>query len=215
MNADEIVRLRCVQEKHRNDRLLTFQTDVSATARDAAKLIESLQAQTKVTGETSDGYHTFNELYHHRAVLFSVICNERPNVSWKSKLHHDGTMFDGMFIVGIQTPEGQATYHYDIDPYWDMFRVPELPQAPKWDGHTPAQAIESIGRLAQPESTPQTNADRIRSMNNMELAEMLVRYDSNLYRYYCPDGSFCYDEDSALSFALDWLDKPAKEEHHA
>ena len=46
MNADEIVRaLRCVQEKHRNDRLLTFQTDVSAMARDAADMIESLQAQ--------------------------------------------------------------------------------------------------------------------------------------------------------------------------
>ena len=57
-----------------------------------------------------------------------------------------------------------------------------------------------------------TNADRIRSMSNMELAEMLVRYDSNLYGYYCPDGSFCDDEDSALSFALDWLDKPVKEE---
>lgn len=26
-----------------------------------------------INGETSDGYHTFNELYHHRAVLFSVI----------------------------------------------------------------------------------------------------------------------------------------------
>ena len=48
MNADEIVRaLRCVQEKHRNDRLLTFQTDVSAMARDAADMIESLQAQHK------------------------------------------------------------------------------------------------------------------------------------------------------------------------
>ena len=46
MNAEEIVRaLRCVQEKHRNDHLLTFQTDVSAMARDAADMIESLQAQ--------------------------------------------------------------------------------------------------------------------------------------------------------------------------
>ena len=46
MTTDEIVRaLRCVQEKHRNDRLLTFQTDVSAMAMDAADLVESLQAQ--------------------------------------------------------------------------------------------------------------------------------------------------------------------------
>lgn len=112
--------------------------------------------EPEITGDTSDGYHTFNELYHHRAMLFSVICNDRLDRAWKSKMHHDGTMYDGMFIVGIQTPNGQATYHYDIDPYWDMFRVPELSQAPEWDGHTPAQAIERIGRLTQPENKPLT-----------------------------------------------------------
>ena len=98
-------------------------------------------------GDMSDGYHTFNELYHHRAVLFSVICNLHPLCSWKAKKHHDGTMYDGMFIVGINTPEGQATYHYDIDPYWDMFRVPEAEYAPIWDGHTPDEAIRRIGLL--------------------------------------------------------------------
>lgn len=106
--------------------------------------------QPPITGDTSDGYHTFNELYHHRAILFSVICNERPEVAWKSKRHHDGTMYDGMFIVGIDTPEGQATYHYDIDPYWDMFHVKELELAPEWDGHTPGEAIRRIGTLTQP-----------------------------------------------------------------
>lgn len=103
-----------------------------------------------ITGDTSDGYHTFNELYHHRAVLFSVICNARPDIAWKSKKHHDGTMYDGMFIVGIDTPEGQATYHYDIKPYWRMFRVKELEFAPKWDGHTPDEAIRRIGTLTPP-----------------------------------------------------------------
>lgn len=106
--------------------------------------------QPLITGDTSDGYHTFNELYHHRAVLFSVICNARPDIAWKSKRHHDGTMYDGMFIVGIETPEGQATYHYDIEPYWSMFHVKELEFAPKWDGHTPDEAIRRIGTLAQP-----------------------------------------------------------------
>ena len=99
-------------------------------------------------GDLSDGYHTFNELYHHRAVLFSVICNSIPDKSWKSKLHDTGDMYDGMFIVGIETPSGQATYHYDIDPYWDMFKVKELEKAPKWDGHTPQEAIERISALA-------------------------------------------------------------------
>ena len=98
-------------------------------------------------GDISDGYHTFNELYHHRAVLFSVICNTFKDKAWKSKKHDTGDMYDGMFIVGIETPQGQATYHYDINPYWSMFKVKELPNAPKWDGHTPEEAIKRISML--------------------------------------------------------------------
>lgn len=100
-------------------------------------------------GDLSDGYHTFNELYHHRAMLFSVICNIFRKRAWKSKLHDTGDMYEGMFIVGIDTPYGQATYHYDIDPYWDMFKVKELDKAPKWDGHTSEEAIARIAALAE------------------------------------------------------------------
>lgn len=99
-------------------------------------------------GKVSDGYHTFDELYHHRAVLFAVICNNNPELAWKSKLHDTGDMYDGMFIVGIDTPKGQATYHYDIEPYWNIFNVQELDHAPKWDGHTPDEAIVRIASLA-------------------------------------------------------------------
>ena len=98
-------------------------------------------------GDLSDGYHTFNELYHHRAVLFSVICSMFPDKAWKSKLHDTGDMFEGMFIVGIETEHGQATYHYDIEPYWDMFNVAELEKAPAYDGHTPSDAIDRIATL--------------------------------------------------------------------
>jgi hypothetical protein len=117
---------------------------------DAAKLAELYFALCETgIGEFSDGYHTFNELYHHRAILFSVICNTHPELAWKSKQHDDPgqPMYDGMFICGIETPEGQATYHYDIEPYWDMFHVKELERAPKWDGHTPDEAIRRIYTL--------------------------------------------------------------------
>lgn len=99
------------------------------------------------TGKISDGYHTFDELYHHRAILTAVICHDHPEICWKSLKHHDGTMYDGMFIVGIETPEGTATYHYDTNPYWFMFNVKELPFAPEWDGHTPDDAIKRISSL--------------------------------------------------------------------
>lgn len=105
-------------------------------------------------GDLSDGYHTFNELYHHRAILFSIICNMFPEKAWKSKKHDTGDMFDGMFIVGIETPDGQATYHYDLEPYWDMFKVKEFEFAPKWDGHTPENAINRISTLHMTSSKP-------------------------------------------------------------
>lgn len=98
-------------------------------------------------GDFSDGSHSFNELYHHRAILFSVICNQHKDLAWKSKKHDDGSMFDDMFIVGIDTPQGQATYHYYTDQYWDLFNVKELEYAPKWDGHSPEEAIERIKSL--------------------------------------------------------------------
>lgn len=113
----------------------------------AAHMLADLIEPQPIDGNTSDGYHTFNELYHHRAVLFSVIVENFAARAWKSKLHADGTMYDGMFVVGIETPDGQATYHYDIDPYWDLFRCKEVDRAPEWDGHTPDQAIERIGKL--------------------------------------------------------------------
>ncbi len=105
-------------------------------------------------GDASDGFHTFNELYHHRAILFSVICNLMREKAWKSKRHDTGDMYDGMFIVGIETPDGQATYHYDINPYWDMFDVKEVEYAPKWDGHTPDDAIKRIGSLSAADVAP-------------------------------------------------------------
>lgn len=113
---------------------------------EVSELVELIRP-VPVTGATSDGYHTFDELYHHRAVLFSVIVATFPGRSWKSLHHHDGTMYDGMFIVGIDTPAGPATYHYDVEPYWGMFPCEVLDRAPEWDGHTPSDAIERIGTL--------------------------------------------------------------------
>ena len=94
------------------------------------------------TKDISDTYHTIGELYHHRAILFAVICNTYDAYAWKSRLHHDGTMFPGMFIVGVTTPIGQYTYHYHPE-YWDIFKITELPNAPEYDGHKP----HDVGRL--------------------------------------------------------------------
>lgn len=91
----------------------------------------------KDIGELSDGFHTFDSLYHQRLILFAVLVNTYPEKSWKAKKHEDGEdcFGGGWFIVGIDTPEGSYTYHYELKD-WDLFQCRELEKAPSWDGHT-------------------------------------------------------------------------------
>lgn len=110
----------------------------------AQESINKIKAMDGSVKDISDGYHTFKELYYHRMILFSVILHNHKDKSWKSWLHDDDTMFDDSFIVGIETPEGQYTYHYKSE-YWDIFDVKALDRAPKYDGHKPSD----ITRLLQ------------------------------------------------------------------
>jgi len=137
--------LMCTKQEH--DALALRAIRAVIGKGDIFHLLADLIEPQPIDGNTSDGYHTFDELYHHRAVLFSVIVENFATRAWKSKLHADGTMYEGMFIVGIETPDGQATYHYDVEPYWNLFRCKEVDRAPEWDGHTPGQAIERISKL--------------------------------------------------------------------
>lgn len=104
--------------------------------------IETLKKLDISRENISDGFHTYKELYNHRMLLFSVICNLNKEHAWKSKLHDDGQMFADYFIIGITTNEGDFTYHYPLTD-WEMFDVQELERAPEWDGHT----SEDITRL--------------------------------------------------------------------
>lgn len=100
------------------------------------------EAESGLGSDIKDDFHTMSELYFNRLVLFSVIVNSNKEISWKSKKHDNGTKIDGFFIVGIETPMGQYTYHYQ-DKYWDLFNVQELEYGKKYDFHTK----EDIGRL--------------------------------------------------------------------
>lgn len=105
--------------------------------------------------EVSDGYHTMDELYDHRmalsAALFALIkdCPYDNIVVYKSKLHHDGTMFEGgYFVVGFVAENlGQISYHYKLE-HWDKFRIDEYERAPDvYDGHTSKDVIERLLKL--------------------------------------------------------------------
>lgn len=113
------------------------------------KRLEKIQEQineVKETGmsvgELSDTYHSFNDLYDHRMILSAFAMMNMP-YAWKAKTHEDGSMFDGMFVVGAPTPDGMITYHYDLE-YWNLFKIPEIPHAPHFDGHTPEDVIKRI-----------------------------------------------------------------------
>ena len=92
-------------------------------------------------GEVSDGFHTFNGLYEQRMILFAALVKAYKDKAWKSYRHEDGEYCfgGGWFIVGIDTPEGSYTYHYE-NKYWYMFDCVDLPRAKHWDGHTEADA---------------------------------------------------------------------------
>lgn len=95
-------------------------------------------------GKISDGYHTFDELYAHRIMLFICLMKHNKLISWKSKLHDDGSSLEGWFVAGIKTSSGDITYHIP-DKFWSSLGdIPTLEKAPKWDGHTSDDVIRRL-----------------------------------------------------------------------
>jgi hypothetical protein len=104
-------------------------------------------------GDTSDGSHTFTELYAHRRALTAVLAAAAGTASdsWRSKAHHpeDSPIFPGYFIVGIVLPTGLITYHYELE-FWDQFAAtPEREHAPLWDGAGPDETVTRLLETAR------------------------------------------------------------------
>jgi|ERR1700722_4393267 len=105
--------------------------------------------------QVSDGYHTFDELYEHRITLWIAVCRmmskivrEAWNPTWRTRVHYDGTSFDGWFVLGVFQDSGsQITYHLP-DSKWDEcdFAVTRK-IAPEFDGHTSADVLERLKTL--------------------------------------------------------------------
>lgn len=116
---------------------------------------EKIKSANLSAKDISDGHHTFRELYRQRLIQFCTICNLFPNLSWKSKKHFDeenDPMFEGDFIVGINTPKGIASYHIKLE-YWNLFNVPEIERAPKYDFYSSDDVLERILSLSNNDET--------------------------------------------------------------
>lgn len=101
------------------------------------------------TNKISDGYHSFGELYEHRVTLFIALCRHYKKFRvWRSKLHHDGSSFDGWFIMGIGMDKGyQISYHLPMSKWEETSFVETLEKAPEWDGHTSDDVIQRLKKL--------------------------------------------------------------------
>lgn len=156
--------------------------DLSKVLRDNFDNLKDKITKISNIQKMSDGYHTFEELYHHRMMLFSVICNTYKDKAWKSWKHNDNTMYDDYFIVGIDTEEGQYTYHYHKD-NWDMFNVKELEYAPEWDGHKPSDITRLLNLLNKPknnELTVEVKATEIDEVKDIITSFIFMLEDSRI-----------------------------------
>ncbi len=119
----------------------------------------------KVTENTSDGYHTFKELYEFRKVYNAVLFNEwarrglyNVHKSWK---HSDGQdcFGGGWFIVVATLPTGDISNHYEAKD-WRMFQCEERPLAKEWDWHTAQDTLVRLQALTTPTETLPKAKDR-------------------------------------------------------
>ena len=94
-------------------------------------------ARVKNIEDLSDGFHTFKQLYFQRMMLFATIVKQNKDKAWKSFRHEDGELCfgGGWFVVGVDTPEGSYTYHYEAK-YFDLFDCDILDYGKHFDGHT-------------------------------------------------------------------------------
>jgi hypothetical protein len=121
------------------------------------------EKETTITENTSDGYHTFKELYEFKKAYNVALFNEwgsqkerqignqwtplnTKNHVHKSWKHHDGELCfgGGWFIVVAVLQTGQITNHYKAED-WDLFNIPEVEKALfPFDGHTSEDVIKRL-----------------------------------------------------------------------
>ena len=139
--------------------------------------IKEYKDRTKNSADDiSDGYHTFGDLYKHRTYLLALAMIHLP-YAWKARKHEDGTMFDGMFVVGFPTPNGMVTYHCDNE-YWNDFKVPEIPHAPHFDGYSDADVLDREKAFLDSTNTRLVNTTNIDNINKIVINEILPTFDN-------------------------------------
>lgn len=114
-------------------------------------LIKNLSSESNKVispGLISDGYHTFDDLYRHRNLLFihlAKLGHEAKKFEvWRSVKNSDGSIWKGWFVMGVHKEEGkQITYHLPIE-FWDHTKFAETLDKGLWDGHSSHDVIDRL-----------------------------------------------------------------------
>lgn len=99
-----------------------------------------------ITQQTSDGYHTFEELYEHRLRLFSLVLKANQEIAFKTRLDDKGESYEGWFIAGLNTKEGQISYHMP-NRFWKKLDIKEVESNSDYDGHNSADVLNRLDSL--------------------------------------------------------------------
>lgn len=123
---------------------------------DSLKVIEGVNNVIKNSGintnKISDGYHSFEELYSHRFALYMALCRNIQisggGLVWRSKIHSDGSSYNGWFLLGIGViPGTQLSYHLPMSKWDECDFATIFEKAPEWDGHTSNDVLERLKLL--------------------------------------------------------------------
>lgn len=122
-------------------------TDIRCACEEMAEWKDQQFKELCNSGEASDGYHTFNELYDFRREYNAALVNTGVWKAHKSYRHHTGELCfgGGWFIVMIETPFGQISNHYE-NKYWNEFHCEEKELADEYDGHTEKDVLERLSK---------------------------------------------------------------------
>lgn len=88
-----------------------------------------------IHNDISDGYHTFDDLYEHRHMLFLSLCmQDHKKCCWKLEDSE-------WFILFWESPRGQISYHLPMKKLCFVKDIIKQNQDKEFDGHTPNSVL--------------------------------------------------------------------------
>jgi len=103
---------------------------------------QKLDEMNKTSGSTSDGYHTFDELYMHRHMLWINLCLLNKDCCYVIEDH-----YKNWFLLCMNSAFGQVSYHCP-NSLLQFVEGIERKKDHEFDGHTSDDVVRRLGKIA-------------------------------------------------------------------